>query len=415
MIQWTTEKRKVGDLKPYEFNPRLLTKKQKEDLERSIEKFNLVEIPVINTDNTLLAGHQRIRIMIEKGRTEETIDVRVPSRELTEEEVKEYCIRSNKNTGEWDFEKLDEHFDRADLKDWGFGKAEFNQFPENEDEACVEDDVPSEAKESKVKPGDMYVLGQHRLICGDSTDIDKIKALILDDKADMVFTDPPYNVGYDYGKTYEDGKSVRKNEVFDDEKKNEDYHEFIKKIFISAMEFTKDQATAYCWHAAKFDYLVRDGMEQAGWKVMQTLHWLKDRMNFNKGLDYFLINEPCYFARKKGKKHWFNHQHKTKMQNMADIEMRDFEEIINIIYMRRDSIKEYIHPTQKPVRLAERPIKRHCPPGGLVIDFFGGSGSTLMACEQMNRRNISIELDPKFCDLIITRWENWTGLKAEKA
>ena len=166
-LTWNTERRKISSLIPYKYNPRRLTKEQAVQLSVSLEKFNLVEIPAINTDGVIIAGHQRLAIMKALGRGAEVVDVRVPSRKLTEAELKEYNLRSNKNTGEWDFNVLANDFDEAMLKDVGF---DLSTFPEPEIGAVEgQDDVP-EMRKTKIKLGDMFAIGEHRLLCGNATD-----------------------------------------------------------------------------------------------------------------------------------------------------------------------------------------------------------------------------------------------------
>jgi hypothetical protein len=202
-MNWQTEKRKINDLVPYKNNPRQMTEKQNEDLKKSLNKFDLVEIPAINKDNTILAGHQRLRIMQTLGRGDEEIDVRVPDRQLTEEEVQEYNIRSNKNTGEWNFDELANSFEVSDLLEWGFDEKELKI-----DLPVEEDDVPEVQVEAVSKLGDLYQLGNHRLMCGDSTKIEDVEKLMDGQKADMVFTDPPYGMDLDtdYTKIMDRGK-----------------------------------------------------------------------------------------------------------------------------------------------------------------------------------------------------------------
>ena len=199
-LEWHTEKRKIGELLPYEFNPRRLTEKQYKDLKKSLEKFNLVEIPAIDIDGTILAGHQRIKILAELYGTDYEIDVRIPNRKLTEKEIQEYNIRSNKNTGEWDFEALANFFDVDDLLNWGFTEEELQidlNIIENEEGKEEKENIINFEEEEKViiKRGDLIELGQHRILCGDSTNKSDVDRLMNGEKADMVFTDPPYGMG----------------------------------------------------------------------------------------------------------------------------------------------------------------------------------------------------------------------------
>ncbi len=194
-MQWSTEKRTINELAPYKQNPRKLTEKQYADLEASLKRFGLVEIPAINKDGVIIAGHQRLKIMQALGKGDEKIDVRVPDRLLTEAELKEYNVRSNKNTGEWDWDILANAFDLDDLKDWGFDEKDLQiNMP---DEDIVEDEAPEvEEGEPDSKLGEVYELGRHRLMCGDSTKKEDVQKLMAGAKADMVFTDPPYGVDY---------------------------------------------------------------------------------------------------------------------------------------------------------------------------------------------------------------------------
>lgn len=194
-LVWHTESRKISDLIPYEGNPRIMTKKQADDLRKSLEKFNLVEIPVIDTHDRIIAGHMRLKIMQTIGRGEEEIEVRVPNRELTEKEFREYNIRSNKNTGSWDMDILANSFDTSDLVEWGFEENELGISPDEPQDAEPQIDRAEELnKKWQVKMGDLWLLGNHKLLCGDSTKAEDVARVMGGEKADMVFTDPPYGI-----------------------------------------------------------------------------------------------------------------------------------------------------------------------------------------------------------------------------
>lgn len=153
-------------------------------------------------------------------------------------------------------------------------------------------------------------------------------------------------------------------------------------------------------------------LKEAGWHISQTLIWLKNSMIFSFGQDYHRIYEPVMFGWKDGKKHYSNHQ-LSSLKEVFSLDLDDFSELMDVWYQQRDNTQEYIHPTQKPVRLAERALKKNSQPNDIVIDLFGGSGSTLMACEQLKRKARLMEMDPKYVDAIIMRWERWTGEKAK--
>jgi len=180
-LKWSTKQRKVSELIPYDFNPRKLTPEQEQKLKESLEKFDLVEIPAINTDNTIVAGHQRVKVLFLLGRGDEMIDVRMPNRKLTDEEVKEYVIRSNRNTGEWEFDILLEHFELDDLMDWGFVPEDFDGvIKQDKEKDKKEDDVPvlDKTAPTVTKLGDLIELGNHRLMCGDATNKEHIATLM---------------------------------------------------------------------------------------------------------------------------------------------------------------------------------------------------------------------------------------------
>jgi hypothetical protein len=230
-IEWHTETRKVDDLVPYDKNPRTLSEKQRTDLEASITKFSLAEIPAINTDNTIVAGHARLKVMQLLGRGQEEIDVRVPNRALTKKEFEEYLLRSNKNTGSWDYELL-KGFDTEFLLDIGFDDGDLSDIWD--DVLEIDDDEFNEEKELKkaekttIKTGDMFALGNHRLICGDSTNLEVIKKLMGGTKAQMVYCDPPYNIDLDYNKGV-GGKASYGGSV-DDKKSDTEYRAFLASI-----------------------------------------------------------------------------------------------------------------------------------------------------------------------------------------
>ena len=409
MISWRTEKRKIEDLKPASYNPRKSTKKQFTDLTKSIEKFDLADPIIINKNNTVIGGHFRLKVLLEKGIQE--VDVRVPDHVLNESEEKELNLRLNKNLGEWDWGLLgDGNFNYNLLLESGFDKDELERVYDTE---TTEDNFDAQKEydkinEPKTQPGQIIELGPHRLMCGDSTDIDQMKKLMNGKKASLIFTDPPYNVGYDYIISYVKGRKRARNpstSVFSDKKKPEDFQNFISKVFKNCFEVTEDYAPFYCWHASKTENLFRAGLELADWYISMTLYWIKNSCTFSMGLDYLWITEPCYFGWKKGNKHYVNKELKLKFQNIIIQDKQDFSSLLDIIYCKRDAIADYIHPTQKPLELCERALKKHSEKGSIVIDPFAGSGSTLMACEQLGRVCYSQELDPKFCDVIVKRWE----------
>ena len=219
-LTWKTERRKISSLVPYEHNPRKLTEEQARRLQESLEKFNLVEIPAVNTDGVIIAGHQRLATLKVLGRGEEVVEVRVPSRKLTLAELKEYNLRSNKNTGEWDFGILAANFPEDMLKDVGF---DLGDFEEAAPEASAGQDKVPELRKTNIKVGDAFALGEHVLVCGDSTDIDTVRRL---GPCEMAFTDPPWNVaiGLDSNPRHRQRKGLINDNL------GKDFPEFLRKV-----------------------------------------------------------------------------------------------------------------------------------------------------------------------------------------
>ena len=412
-LVWTTEKRRVKDLIPFEYNPRRLSKKRKKKLIESLEKFNLAEIPAVNSDNKIIAGHQRIMILMELERGDELIDVRVPNRPLTDDEFREYNIRSNVEYGEWDLELLEEYFDDLDLDEFGLDIDELTALdvaPEFREEKEGEfDDTPPVHPVSK--PGDVFSFISknkkisHRLMCGNSANADDVEKLMSGDKAHLVFTDPPYNVNYKSrsGHSYSSKKygSVE-GKIFNDNKTDNEAVNFYTDVLTNLYDFTRDDTPIYWWYALNNYMLSYRGFKNAGWHISQTIIWLKENIIFSPGADFHRTFEPCMFGWKKGKKHYKN---KT-INNLKDIialDFNDYKNAVDIWYERRDKINTYVHPTQKPTALCERALDKHSRKNFVVLDLFSGSGSTLIACEKKSRQARVMELDPKYVDVSFRR------------
>jgi DNA modification methylase len=417
MLTWHTEQRKVSDLVATSYNPRKISEADKKELTKSLQKFNLAEIPAINTNNTILAGHQRIAILLALGRGNEVIDVRVPSRKLTKSEADEYMIRSNKNTGEWDFSMLSKHFDFSFLKDTGFNDFELDNIFER---FCKEDDFDSEKEYAKIatpktKTGDIYILGSHRLMCGSSADAKDFARLMSGKKANLIFTDPPYNVNYHSpdGLSYDSAKyGGTCGQIFNDNLSDADCLKFYTDVLNNLHKFSVDNVTLYWWFANSNSLINSTAFKNTKWKHSQTIIWLKNSSIVSRSQDYNHAYESCMLGWKRGKAHY----KEKNIKNYSDVVMLDkntFAEQLDVWYEKRDNTAKYVHPTQKPVRLAERALKKNSKSKDIVVDGFGGSGSTLIACEQMNRPCYVMEFDPKYCDVIVRRWELFTNQKAK--
>ena len=422
-IEWHTEQRKISELIPYSRNPRKLTDEQRGQLQKSIEKFNLAEIPAINTDNMIIAGHQRLKVMVLLGRGEEYTDVRIPNRKLDVKEIEEYCIRSNKNTGEWDLELLSE-LDETFLKEVGFDDQEIQNIFQIEDTGVAEEDdyeIPEEIK-TDIKKGDIFVLGEHRLMCGDSTDAADVELLMDGCLADVIFTDPPYGVSYrgtnnPYGREWE----IIKN----DDLRDEGLYRFLEQAFLRYSKYSSHNAAMYVCYASCNHIHFEKAINNAGFRVKQQLIWSKQMVLGHS--DYHWAHEPIlYCAKHENNCEWYGSRSEKTVFELKeeDLESMKKEELVALITKLRetstlheiakDARKDYVHPTQKPISLPFRFLLNSSLRGMAALDLFGGSGSTLMACEELKRKCYTMELDEKYCQVIIDRWEKYTNKKAVK-
>lgn len=384
-LEWHTEQRRVSDLVPYEYNPRKRTQERIQKLKESLEKFNLVEIPAINLDSTIIAGHQRVFVLFEIGREDELIDVRVPNRMLTEDELKEYNVRSNISIGEWDVELLIEHFADFDFEDLGLDLEfelpnEILQEPEEERE--FEPELP---EEPKTIEGDVYELISpqkdlfHRIVCGDSRSAETYKKLLLQEKFQLVVTDPPYNVDYQ-------GGAKKKLKIQNDKMTPLEFYSFLYLFYQECFINSIEGCPIYIWHADTEGENFRKTMREAGWKLSQCLVWVKNGMVMGRS-DYHWKHEPCLYGWKPGAPHtWYSDRKQTTILEF-DKPLRNEE-----------------HPTMKPVPLIAYQIKNSSKQRDIVGDLFIGSGTTLIASEQTWRNCRGIELDPKYVDVTIKRW-----------
>jgi len=392
---WHTESRKIKDLKEHEKNPRKITKEQMEKLKQSLKSFNYVETIVINLDNTILAGHMRIKALKALGRGKEEIEVRVPNRQLTTKEAEEYLIRSNKNSGEWDWERLANEWEIPDLFNWGFTEEELQVKDPDKLEASddgYEEEIPDKPK---TRPGDIYDLGRHRLICGSATIYGDIEKVLEQERIDLVITDPPYNVAYK-------GGTKEKLTIKNDDLSNEEFEGLLRDFYVNAFVFMKEGSGIYVFHADSEGEKFRRYFRESNLKLTQCLIWLKNSLVLGRQ-DYQWQHEPVLFGGKEysdhdpvlygwkeGEKHrWFNNRKQTTLLKF-DRPQRNAE-----------------HPTMKPIPLIGYLINNSSKPEDLVFDFFLGSGSTLIAAEQLNRRCFGCELDPKYCDVIVDRYKKY--------
>lgn len=420
-LKWTTQKRRVKDLLPFKRNPRKMSEKQIADLTKSLEKFGLVEIPAIDADNKIVAGHQRVAVMQLLGRGKETIDVRIPNRKLTKAEYEQYLLTSNRVHGDWDYDMLSEYFDIETMLASGFEdndlSAIFADTLEITDDEWDFEKELEKIKKAVSKPGDIYALGPHRLGCGSALDKAFVQRVLGKAKIDMVYCDPPYNIALDYNKGV-GGKANYGGKV-DDARSDEEYRAFLKTSMENALAIVKEHAHVYYWCDQKYIAVVQSLFSELGLDNKRVCLWIKGAANPTPGVAYNKAYEPCIYAIR-GKPYLsstslnFSEVLNKELGPSGNKLLDDILDVVDIWLQKRISGQEYQHSTQKPVTLHERPIKRCTKPGDTILDLFGGSGSTLLAADAMKRTCYMTEVEPIFTDLIIKRYETTTGIKAKK-
>ena len=375
---------KVEDIIPYEKNPRKNDEAVKYVAE-SIKQFGFKQPIVLDKGNVIVAGHTRYKAA--KKLKLETVPC-VIADDLTDEQIKAYRLADNKvaEMADWDFDLLSAELD--DLFDYDMSVFGFEDDVLEEEPEVVEDDYEDELpEEPKSKPGDIWLLGNHRLMCGDSTVITDVEKLMDGQLADMLITDPPYNVAYE-------GKTKDKLTIQNDKMENDDFRQFLRDAFSTADAFMKPGAVFYIWHADSEGYNFRGACNDVGWQVRQCLIWNKNSMVMGRQ-DYHWKHEPCLYGWKDGASHlWASDRKQTTVIDFTRPGRAD------------------IHPTMKPIGLFDYQIKNNTKGGDVVLDLFNGSGTTIMACEQNGRIARCMELDPRYVDAAVNRWEQFTGKKA---
>jgi len=386
----------TDELLPYARNSRTHSAEQVAQIAASIKEFGFTNPVLVDADNSIIAGHGRV--MAARRLSLKAVPC-IRLTHLTEAQKRAYVIADNKlalNTG-WDDEMLaleikdlqEEDFDISLL---GFEDAELEKImaavAEEVQGLTDEDAVPETPEEPVTKPGDIYQLGKHRLMCGDATRIDELERLCNGQMVDMWLTDPPYNVAYE-GKT-KDALTIR-----NDKMENDQFRQFLRDSYVAADAVMKPGAVFYIWHADSEGYNFRGAAYDANWKIRQCLIWKKSTMVMGRQ-DYHWKHEPCLYGWKDGAGHlWAADRKQT-----------------TILEFEKPS-RNGEHPTMKPVALFAYQMLNNTKGGDIVLDSFGGSGTTLLACEKNGRIGYLMELDPKYCDVIVKRWEDFTGQKAQ--
>lgn len=383
------EKRNVSDLIPAKYNPRKDLKpgdKEYEKIKNSITEFGYVDPIIINSDNTIIGGHQRLKVLRDLGYTE--VDCVVIEIDKTKE--KALNIALNKISGEWNVELLKDLIDdlkesNFDIEFTGFDPPELDElFSELHNKDVKEDDfdVDEVLKEPAIsRLGDLWLLGRHRLICGDSTAEETYKLLMDGKKANLTVTDPPYNVAYE----------AKAGKIQNDDMKDDEFYNFLLAAFTNIYNVMENDASIYVFHADTEGLNFRKAFVDAGFYLSGVCIWAKQSLVLGRS-PYQWKHEPILFGWKKDGRHrWYSDRKQSTVWNFDRPTKND------------------LHPTMKPVALCAYPIQNSSMSNCIVLDPFGGSGSTLIACEQTNRICYSIELDEKYTDVIIKRYIEQVG------
>jgi len=372
-----TEKVKIGKIKNNPNNPRLIKDDKFKKLVKSIKEFpEMLEIRpiVVDKDNIVLGGNMRLRACQEAGLKEVHI---IQADQLTEKQQREFIIKDNVGFGEWDWNDLANEWDTEELEDWGLDLPV--DFAVEELEAEEDDyEMPNEIK-TDIVLGDLIEIGEHRLLCGDSTDSEQVAKLMNGEKADMVHTDPPYNINYE-------GGSKKREKIAND--KLEDFPKFLYDAYTTLSTVLKKGGAIYVWHASSETHNFIQQFLNAGFLFKSYIVWNKNNSTFGRS-DYHWKHEPCIYGWLDGGSHkWYGDRKQTTVWDMD-----------------RPSRSEE-HPTMKPIHLCTKPMENSSKVGDIIIDTFLGSGSTMVAAHQLNRKCYGMELDPKYCQVIVERMLN---------
>ena len=366
---------KVSDLIAYENNPRK-NDDAVDAVASSIKSFGFKVPVIVDSNNVIIAGHTRVKACKKLGITEVPC---VIADDLTEDQIKAFRLADNKTSelAEWDLDKLSEElkFIEMDMSQFGFEDLEQELDREVLEDEFDENEAVNENPYSRK--GDIFILGNHKLMCGDSTINDDVKKLVDGKQVDMIFTDPPYNVDYE-GST---GMKIQ-----NDKQKDEDFYNFLSSAFNNMFECVKPGGVIYCCHADTEGLNFRTAFKNAGFKLAECLIWVKNSLVLGRQ-DYHWRHEPILYGWKEGAGHYF------------------------VDDRTQDTIWEYnkpkannLHPTMKPLELVGKAIKNSSKRNESVLDLFGGSGSTLIACEQIQRNAFLMELDERYVDVIVKRY-----------
>lgn len=406
----------INSLKVATYNPRKISDFALSQLKESIARFGTVDPIIVNSapnrKNVVIGGHMRLRASKELGMKSMPV-VYLNISDLKKE--KELNLRLNKNIGEWDFEKL-KSFEMDTLTDIGFSDKDLlDMWSENleaENDNFDELKELTKIKKPKTERGDLIILGQHKLLCADSTDPNAVKVLFGKDRASVIYSDPPFNIGLNYNKGV-GNKSHYGGEV-DDNKSPDEYKNFIEKTLVNALSVSNKDIHCFYWCDEAWVWIFQTLYNKLGIKNRRLNIWLKNNSSpcpntaFNKAIEVC-----CYGTH--GSPYLSN-----SLKNLNEVMNKELtngnellEDVTNILAVKRLPSNQYEHPTSKPPSLHEKSIKRCSKVGDIIFDSFSGSASTMICAEQLNRKVYSLEMSEIFCDLAIRRWEKLTGKKVK--
>lgn len=419
--------KRLDELTPYENNPRV-NEGAVEAVAESLKKFGWKQPLVVDRSGVIIVGHTRLKAAERLGW--ETAPV-VIAEDLTEEEARAYRLADNKTAelADWNFQLLDEELagiNEIDMAAFGFDLTE----PEDPEDIEEDDFNPDDTPPERVKPGELWALGDHRLMCGDSTNEEDLDRLCGGERPIFVFTDPPYGVsiGDKNKKLTEHGFGGGGTEnIIGDTLKADELYEMLVKAFSNLKAHAAEECSYYVSspQGGELVLMMLQMMRDAGLAVRHMLIWVKNAATFSMGrLDYDYRHEPIFYTWTK-KHNWYGGSQNTIIDDTKRLEDMNKAELKELVHALRDGgetsviycdkpLHASLHPTMKPVKLVARFLINSSKEGDLVADIFGGSGTTIIAAEQLKRRCIMMELDPHYCDVIIKRWEDYTGKKAER-
>ncbi len=409
----------IEQLKPSEYNPRVWEQKTIRDLTKSVREHGFV-VPILANSHksrygVVIGGHFRLKIAKDLGY--KTVPVNFVEIADIEQE-KKLNLTLNRVAGDWDYELL-KNFDLGMLLESGFDDTDLTHIFDDmlgvEDDEFDAEEEAAKIREPRTKLGDLILLGQHRLICGDSTNPSVVKRLVSKERVDILDFDPPFNIGLSYNNGVDTkGKYGGKTQ---DNLSNEDYAIFLENVLTNGLQYTKENAHVFCWCDESYIYLVQSLYRKLGIANKRVCLWIKNAANPTPAIAFNKAYEPCVYGTV-GKPYL-----SQSVRNLSEVLNKelgsgnrlpdDIMDLFNIWLVKRVNGQDYEHPTQKPPSLYEKAFRRCSKPGDIILDLFGGSGSQLIAAEQLKRRMLLSEIDPIFCDVIIKRYQQLTGKEVQ--